>query len=159
MPLKLHAIEDWSRKRLVSELGSARFYFDPPWFTLYVSYSFKPSFFCPNCLLININKGIPLITIERAIHGSDFTLPEANYLSYPVYPSLTLFEIRKTIELEQLTYLDILTGLFSQIEEKPPTETGLRCPAPEAYNSFYESSLQSFLSSLLLSSPKTLLSA
>jgi hypothetical protein len=29
MPLKLHAIEDWSRKRLVSELGSARFYFDP----------------------------------------------------------------------------------------------------------------------------------
>ncbi|KAL5798362.1 hypothetical protein ACOSQ2_003182 [Xanthoceras sorbifolium] len=65
---------------------------------------------------------------------------------------LDLFEIRKTIELEQLTYLDILTGLSSQIEEKPPTETGLRCPAPEAYNSFYESSLQSFLSSLLLSS-------
>ena len=30
MPLKLHAIEDWSRKRLVSELGSARFDFDPP---------------------------------------------------------------------------------------------------------------------------------
>lgn len=30
MPLKLHAIEDWSRKRLVSELGSARFNFDPP---------------------------------------------------------------------------------------------------------------------------------
>jgi hypothetical protein len=30
MPLKLHAIEDWSRKRLVSELGSATFEFDPP---------------------------------------------------------------------------------------------------------------------------------
>lgn len=40
MPLKLYAIEDWSRKRLVSELGSATFYFDPPWFTLYLSYSF-----------------------------------------------------------------------------------------------------------------------
>jgi len=54
MPLKLHAIEDWSRKRLVSELGSATFEFDPPMNqgsrSTYVL-SFKPSFFCPNCLL------------------------------------------------------------------------------------------------------------